>query len=272
MIESKFVQLDETFQTINALDFDVSELPILVAAINQCFDDVEFSYKKLSRLIKKDLQLSALIFKLVNSGVYRRPEIITNLDSALMLLGFKMIRNLIFSHKLKALLGQHNPSVQASLSKRWIFTLHHAANTMELAKALYLDKPEEMFLAVIFSDIAAFILADKISKKDININEKQFYEKCDQYKYNYAQKALINWNFNPRIIEMMGQSNPPCHELTEMDVIELAYSHMKGDKVISEQAAFKKLPVSAQLTHGRQKLLILKNKEQDIKKMVASLI
>ncbi len=254
MIESKFVQLDETFQTINALDFDISELPILVAAINQCFDDVEFSYKKLSKLIKKDLQLSALIFKLVNSGVYRRPETITNLDSALMLLGFKMIRNLIFSHKLKALLGQHIPSVQASLSKRWIFTLHHAANTLELAKALYLDKPEEMFLAVIFSDIAAFILADKLSKKDINVNEKQFYEKCDEYKYNYAQKA------------------PPSHELTEMDVIQLAYCHMKGDKIMSEQAAFKKLPISAQLTHGRQKLLILKNKEQDIKKMVASLI
>ena len=272
MIESKFVQLDETFETINALDFDVSELPILVAAINQCFDDVDFSYKKLSKLIKKDLQLSALIFKLVNSGVYKRPEAITNLDSALMLLGFKMIRNLIFSHKLKALLGQHNPSIQASLSKRWIFTLHHAANTMELAKALYLDKPEEMFLAVIFSDIAAFILADKLSKKDINIDENKFYKKCDEYKYRYAQKALINWNFNPRIIKMMGNDSLPCHELTEMDVIQLAYFHIKGDKIISEQDAFKKLPVSAQLTYGRHKLIILKNKEADIKKMVASLI
>ena len=96
-----------------------------------------------------------------------------------------------------------------------------------------------MFLAVIFSDIAAFILADKLSKKDINIDEKKFYKKCDEYKYSYAQKALINWNFNPRIIEMMGNDNPPGHKLTEMDVIQLAYFHMKGDKVISEQEAFK---------------------------------
>ncbi len=272
MNESKFVQLDETFQVINSMDFDVSELPILVAAINQCFDDVDFTYKKLSNLIKKDIQLSALIFKLVNSGVYRRPATITHLDSALMLLGVKMIRNLIFSHKLKALLGKHNPDMQASLSKRWIFTLHHAACTMELAKALYLDKPEEMFLAVIFSDIAAFLLADKLSKNDIRVNEEKFYKKCDEYKYHYAQKALTNWNFNPHIIEMITDSERKTPNLSEMDVIQLAYIHMKGNKVISEQDSFKKLPISAQLSYGRQKLLILKDKEQDIKKMVASLI
>ncbi len=272
MIESKFEQLDETFQIINAMDFDVSELPILIGAINQCFDDVDFTYKKLSSLIKKDLQLSALIFKLVNSGVYRRPDVITNLDSALMLLGFKMIRNVIFSHKLKTLLGQHNPHMQASLSKRWIFTLHHAANTMELAKALYLEKPEEMFLAVIFSDIAAFLLADKLSKKDINVGEQQFYKKADEYKYHYAQKALKSWNFNPNIIDMMSNTPSPSHSLTEMDVIQLAYFHMKGDKNIEEQTEFSKLPVSAQICQGKNKLLILVNKEDNIKKLVASLI
>ncbi len=270
MIASKPEKLDQTIQAINMQDFDVSDLPVLVPAINQYFDEVDFTYKKLSSLIENDEALSKTIIDLVNSGIYKRPAPINSLDSALMLLGFKMIRNLVFSHKLKSLLNKHDTGLKVSLAKRWVFTLRHAASAMELAKSLYFKKPEEIFLAVIFSDIAAFMLADKYSKKGINVSEKIFYEKADKYKFSYAKKALQSWDFHSSVGQVF-ESKEDKNILSEFDIVKLAYHHIKGNQCMNELTEFKKLPVSAQLTFGRYKLIFIREKEQTIERIVNSL-
>jgi len=269
MKQTKLEQLDSTFQIINRSEFDVLDLPILVPAINQCFEEVDFTYKKLARLIEKDPVLTNVILQLVNSGIFKRPSTITSLDNALMMLGFAMIRNLIFSFKLKALLSKHDLTLQVSLTKRWLFTLKHAATAMELAKLLKMPQAEEIFLAIIFSDIAAFMLADKYHKNEKAFNEVEFYKKADKLKFVYGAKALKAWNFNERTVSIFKKTDTRL--LSELDIIKLSYYHLKGTKLIEVTEEFKRLPIAIQLPYGKHQLLILKEKEQDVQSLVKSL-
>lgn len=269
MKTSKLEQLDSTFQIINQSRFDVRDLPILVPAINQCFEEVDFTYKKLARLIEKDPVLSNVILQLVNSGIFKRPSTVTSLDNALMMLGFAMIRNLIFTFKLKALLNKHDLTMQVSLTKRWLFTLKHAATAMELAKSLKMRQAEEIFLAIIFSDIAAFMLADKYQNNDAEFDEKDFYAKADKLKFVYGAKALKSWNFNEKTLAVLKKTE--SNLLSDLDIIKLSYYHIKSNKNIEDTAEFKRLPIAIQLAYGKHQLLILKEKEQDIRSLVKSL-
>jgi len=269
MAVSKLEQLDNTIQIVNQREFDVSDLPILVPAINQCFEEVDFTYKKLSRLIEKDPILTNAIFQLVNCGIFKRPEVIKSLDSALMLLGFSMIRNLIFTLKLKHLLTRHSLSIQVSLAKRWLFTLKHASYAMELAKMVNMKKAEEIFLAIIFSDIAAFMLADRIHKKDQVFDEADFYKKADKLKFVYGYKTLKAWDFSSQTLSVLNGKD--TGKLSEFDIVRLAYFHIKKHKDIATTNEFSRLPMALQMTYGKNQLLILKEKQADLQNLITSL-
>ncbi len=82
------------------LIYSVSELPtpdVIVEQIIATASNPNVSAKELERVIAQDVGLSTKVLKLVNSAYYGLPRKISKLSEAIMILGFKTVRNLALS-------------------------------------------------------------------------------------------------------------------------------------------------------------------------------
>jgi HD-like signal output (HDOD) protein len=72
-------------------------LPEIVSHILQIVNDPETSAKEIARAVSQDPPLSAKILRLANSAFYGMPRSVTSINSAVVLLGTKVIRTIVLS-------------------------------------------------------------------------------------------------------------------------------------------------------------------------------
>jgi len=72
-------------------------LPGIVSKLTQMVEDPSVSADRIGRVIAKDQILAAKLLKLVNSAFYGFPGRISTVSSAVILLGFNVVRSLVLS-------------------------------------------------------------------------------------------------------------------------------------------------------------------------------
>src|SRR5512147_1669919 len=77
----------------------IKEFPIMPQVASKILelqeDRLDISFKELEQIVLLDPALTAKILKVANSALYARQREITNLQQAITLLGFKMIKSMI---------------------------------------------------------------------------------------------------------------------------------------------------------------------------------
>ena len=84
---------------INKDTLDIKDLPVFpqvaIKILQIQEENIDISFKELESIILLDPALTAKILKVANSALYARQREITNLQQALTLLGFKMVKSLV---------------------------------------------------------------------------------------------------------------------------------------------------------------------------------
>jgi len=143
--------------SIDKLVEKIEELPtpdFIVQKIISVASDPNASVKELADSIMMDASLSSKVLKLANSAYYGIPRKITVLNEAIMILGFKTVRNLAMSvftyNSLFAGGGEESGIDRKSLWRHFVFT---AIASEALGEILGYPVKEELFINGLLHDI-----------------------------------------------------------------------------------------------------------------------
>lgn len=170
--------MDETLNYINAIKHE--EIPILKsihAKISSLLGSrSEASVSNIARIIKSDISLASRILRIVNSPYYGFVNKITNIDRAIVLMGFNAIKSLLIS-------SYFLEKMENTLRSLWRHSFFCAMSarylTTRLTSSINID-PDDVFATALIHDIGRVIIGlafpDKLSEIIRRAEkEKRFY-------------------------------------------------------------------------------------------------
>jgi len=157
---------DEKRQQFRAALREVKNLPTLpgiVTKLTQMADDPDTTTEQMGKVISKDHILAAKLLKLVNSAFYGFPQRISSLSSAIILLGFNVVKSLIVSASIFEVMEDQDVEL-------WEHSLGCAVVCGVIAKRLGISEPEEVSTAGLIHDIGKVAIKMELPEEYKKIN------------------------------------------------------------------------------------------------------
>ena len=128
-------------------------LPTTLHEVTRIMEQPDASTEQIARVISYDQALTSRVLRMVNSPIYGFPGRISNLQHAIMLLGFNVIRSLIISTVAFDAMNQ-------GMRGLWEHSIGCSMCCAEIARLIGRDNPEEFAVAGLLHDLgkAVFIL------------------------------------------------------------------------------------------------------------------
>lgn len=191
---------------------DVKNLPTLpgiIAKLTRMAEDPDTTTEQMGKVISKDHILAAKLLKLVNSAFYGFPQKISSLNSAIILLGFNVIKSLIISSSIFELM-------EAQDVELWEHSLGCAVVCSVLAKRLNVSDPEEVSTAGLIHDIGKVAIKMELSAEYAAIGQlvhdkqiSRFAAESELLGLDHAEVGgwlAKSWNLPPKLVEPIA-----CH-------------------------------------------------------------
>lgn len=152
---------------------DLPPMPIVAVKVMELLQDPDMSIKQLATTISLDAAVSARMLKIANSSMYGVSRQITTLQNALVLLGDRTVRSLVLASSMSSI----NKSYGLLEKMLWEESVGCALASRYLSEKLNVAKPDEAFLAGLFSNLGKIIR---------NNNEPERYRELVEAVYNGA--------------------------------------------------------------------------------------
>ena len=140
---------------------EVKNLPTLPGIVNKLTrmaEDPDTTTEQMGKVIAKDHILAAKLLRLVNSAFYGFPQRISSINSAIILLGFNVIKSLIISASIFEVM-------EAQDVELWEHSLGCAVVCSVLAARLGVKDPEEVSTAGLIHDIGKVAIKMELPKE-----------------------------------------------------------------------------------------------------------
>jgi HD-like signal output (HDOD) protein len=152
-----------SFDTIQSLLNDIGELPTLpsiATAIMEKTLEANTTAKQIADLVEKDQALSFKVLKVANSPFYRRIKEISTIRSAVVLLGFNVLKSIVLSISVINLFNKKEKSALDFYSF-WQHSIACAVCAKTIASKVIPASCEDAFVAGILHDLGK-VIADQI--------------------------------------------------------------------------------------------------------------
>lgn len=175
----------------------------------------EISFSQLEEIIKVDIGLTAKILKIANSALYARQREISDLRTAITMLGFKNIKTLVLLVTASGLF--HHIRKTSFYQDFW----RHSIVTAVIGQDMATRHPggtsqDEMFLAGILHEIGqpVLLIAERESYPEVLEaagNDAVALEELEQQRFSIDHRSLgaellRNWNFPSLYVDIAAQS------------------------------------------------------------------
>jgi len=185
----------------------IDKLPspnIVVQRIVAVCSKPDTSSSEVANTLMMDASLSARVLKLANSAYYGIPRKITTLSEAVMILGFKTVRNLALSVFTYDMVFK-NRSSSVDRERLWEHFIATAVASETVAETVGYPLKEEIFIAGLLHDIGKVVydfLLSEILEMEVKIAQKlkknliEVEEELEvPYHTEVGAKLLRSWNF-----------------------------------------------------------------------------
>lgn len=220
-------------------------LPGIVAKLSRMADDPDTTTEQMGKVISKDHILAAKLLKLVNSAFYGFPQRISSLSSAIILLGFNVVKSLIISASIFEVMEDQDVEL-------WEHSLGCAVVCSVLAKRLGVDEPEEVSTAGLIHDIGKVAIKMELPSEYEMITRLMRERKLSMREAEFEVLGLNHdeaggwltrsWNLPAKLIEPIACHHDPRKAKDEQlsssiihfsDIVirGLGYGHAGDDKV-----------------------------------------
>ena len=187
-------------------------LPGIIAKLTKMAEDPDTTTEQMGRVISKDHILAAKLLKLVNSAFYGFPQRISSLNSAIILLGFNVIKSLIISASIFEIMEDQDVEL-------WQHSLGCAVVCNVLAKRFGVSDPEEVSTAGLIHDIGKVAIKMELPKQYEEINalilEKQIPRLAAEREVLGVDHAEVggwlarSWNMPSKLVEPVAFHHDP---------------------------------------------------------------
>ncbi len=194
-------------------------LPGVVSKLTKMAEDPETTSEQMGKVISKDHILATKLLKLVNSAFYGFPQRISSLASAIILLGFNVIKSLIISASIFEVMEKEDVEL-------WEHSLGCAVVSSVLAKRLGLSEPEEISTAGLIHDIGKVAIKMELPEEYEAIQQMVQDRKISVREAELQVLGLEHaevggwlakkWNLPQKLIEPVACHHDPRLAKTEM--------------------------------------------------------
>ena len=208
MDEQKRAQFKKVLREIKNLP----TLPGIVAKLGKMAEDPDTTTEQMGRVISKDHILASKLLKLVNSAFYGFPQRISSLNSAIILLGFNVIKSLIISASIFEVMESQDVEL-------WEHSLGCAVVCNVLARHLGVKDPEEISTAGLIHDIGKVAIKMELPREYEKITELSQEKKISRLE---AEREVLgldhaevgswlakSWNLPNKLVEPIACHHDP---------------------------------------------------------------
>ena len=187
-------------------------LPGIVAKLTKLADDPDTTTEHMGRVISQDYILAAKLLKLVNSAFYGFPQRISSISSAIILLGFNVVKSLIISASIFEVMEDQDVEL-------WQHSLGCAVVCSVIAKRMGVKEPEEVSTAGLIHDIGKVAIKMELPQEYEMINRLVRERKVSMRQAEMEILGLDHaeaggwlakgWNLPPKLIEPVSCHHDP---------------------------------------------------------------
>ncbi len=146
-------------------------LPHVVEKFATMVESPDVTAKDVGKLISSDQVLSSKVLRLVNSPFYGFPGRISSISHAIILLGFDVIKGVVFSASVFDLM-------EKSMVGLWEHSLGSAIVAGRISRQLGLPDPEEIATAALLHDIGKVLVKVSLAEDYAQIAERVETSQC----------------------------------------------------------------------------------------------
>lgn len=157
-------QVSERYRRVIENINSLPSLPAIVTRLIQVVNSPDTSADDATKLIEKDPGLTSKFIRLANSAFYGMPRSVSSVSSAVVILGFNVIRSVVLSASImKMFSGTENQAI--GKEEFWRHSIATALAAKEIVRHLMSVKlfdPESAFCAGILHDISKLIFNEYV--------------------------------------------------------------------------------------------------------------
>lgn len=204
-------------EIVSVID-ELPSLSIVILKIEEMLNDPDLTAGDLVQVISSDQALMSRILRVVNSGFYGIKNHIGSLKHAIMMLGFRTIKNIVLTTEVFKVFSENEKNV----FDRYLFWKHSLAcgcAAKVTAEFLGMEKSEEIFIGGLLHDIGKLVLdhyakrefkevIEKVVFKDIPIIDAE----TEVFGFNHAMVGKLlaeKWGFPDSLKSMIGYHHVP---------------------------------------------------------------
>lgn len=211
-------------------------LPVIVAEITRKTADPRVNVKEIGRIISSDLSITSKVLRTVNSAHYGFKREISDINSAVVALGFDAVRDIALSIAVFESLTRKGESGIFDRCKFWEHSLGVAVASGVVGRMVGYRGRNDLFLAGLLHDIGKVLLdiytpelfiqvIDLCMTEDILIAEAE----KRVYGFTHAEAGMWlahQWNLPPELQETIGLHHNPSTLTSKVDFEMTALVHL----------------------------------------------
>lgn len=200
-------------------------LPEVIARIMSMVDDPRISAQRIGEVVGQDQSMVATILKVVNSPFYGLSSRVTSIQHAVVLLGFRSIRNMALSAVLVRTFGESSRDHRFDRTRLWRHTVATAVGARLLGEMFRTCDPEEAFLTGLIHDMGIVILdqyfheefrrvLDRVTLEGKTLREAE----REVFGHDHAAVGMYlakKWNFPAAVVEAIACHHEPLRARRE---------------------------------------------------------
>ncbi len=183
-------------------------MPVVAVKVVQMIRDPRTTAKDLAKAISLDAAVSARVLKIANSPFYSMQREVKTLERAVVILGEKTLRSLVFASSVKAL----NKNFGLMEKMLWEDSMGCAIGARLMAQRFRSADPEEAFLGGLFRHIGKLVMNNLDSSKFLQMVQEAYNGEGTlgelerrYFPFSHAvigAAVLKKWNFSENLIHV----------------------------------------------------------------------
>ncbi len=187
----------------------VPPLPAAVTQLRSLAEDMDADIGEMARVISMDQALTGRILRVANSAFYGLSRRIVTVSHAIVILGFREVRNLAIGLSLVAFKLGKKDNLPLEPEDFWRHSLAVGSAARLLGKYFHLGEPEEAFVAGLIHDIGKLIFMEYFPEQYADVlqaastgGKPLYLVEREQLGITHAEvgrKLCEHWNIPPAL-------------------------------------------------------------------------
>ena len=209
------ITVEEILQKVNA----IPAFPATVVRLIKMMDSPEVSVSEIKDVIRADEGLTVKLLRVANSAFYRGRREIKTIEDAVIVLGLRTVKSMIFSVTVSPVLSKELSGYDLGKEALWRQSQLSAITAQTIAQKCKFKEIDLAYTAGLLKDVGKVVLDEYVKNnfdevmKEVEEKNMAFIEaESDVLGFTHAEvgaKIAERWNLPPEIVEVIRYHHEP---------------------------------------------------------------